>query len=114
MKNIFTLIAITLFTSCQSSAPALIFPNEHPPLNKLFSFEIKLKEPIEKLIIDADMPSHGHGMITQPSVTRIDPFLYQVDGMILHMPGYWEIYVTIKKEGEQEEFMFPIQLEPWQ
>jgi hypothetical protein len=114
MKNISTFIILTLCISCQSTAPTLVFPNNHPPLNKLFSFEIELKESVDELNIDADMPSHGHGMITQPSVTKISPSRYQVDGMILHMPGYWEIYVMTKKEKKEEKFLFPIQIEPWQ
>ncbi len=45
--------------------------------------------------IDAAMPHHRHGMNQYPAVTKIEAGRYHVDGMLFHMPGYWEIYVDV-------------------
>ncbi|MFT7516756.1 MAG: hypothetical protein ACI84O_000541 [Myxococcota bacterium] len=109
------LLALGALASCQSPLPLIHFPDGKAPLNKIFSFEIELLDgPAESVSVDADMPSHGHGMITEPVVTKIDAAHYKVDGMILHMPGYWEIYVELTRDGESERFMVPLTLEAWE
>jgi len=109
------LLLLGALASCQGPLPLLHFPNGKAPLNEIFSFEIELVDgPAESVSVDADMPSHGHGMITEPVVTKIDATHYQVDGMMLHMPGYWEIYVEVTRNSESERFMLPLTLEAWE
>jgi hypothetical protein len=43
------------------------------------------------LAIDAEMPAHRHGMNYRPSVTRTGDGSFDVEGMLFHMPGHWQI-----------------------
>jgi hypothetical protein len=109
------LIVFGALASCQSPLPLLRFPSGQAPLNEIFSFEVELVDgPAESVSVNADMPAHGHGMITEPVVIKIDETHYRVDGMMLHMPGYWEIYVEVSRNGQSERFMVPLTLEAWQ
>ena len=49
-----------------------------------------------EVTIDAAMPHHGHGMNVRPAVERSAKGHLSADGMLLHMPGYWEIYFDIR------------------
>ena len=101
--------------SCQGALPLMHLPDGKAQLNAIFCLDIELVSgPDERVSVDADMPSHGHGMITEPVVTKIDANHYQVDGMMLHMPGYWEIYIDVTRDGESESFMLPLTLEAWE
>jgi hypothetical protein len=43
------------------------------------------------------MPQHGHGLPTQPRVTReLGDGTYQLDGMKFSMTGWWEIKLAIQ------------------
>lgn len=46
-------------------------------------------------IVDAKMPAHGHGMNTQPEVTANGDGTFLAEGMLFHMPGYWQITVDV-------------------
>ena len=114
-RKLLLLLVLGALASCQGPLPLMHFPNDRAPLNEIFSFEIELVDgPAENVSVDADMPSHGHGMITEPVVTKIDATHYQVDGMMLHMPGYWEIYLEVTRDNESERFMLPLTLEAWE
>lgn len=63
------------------------------------------------LTADAAMPAHGHGMNTQPEVTRVAPGRYLVEGMLFHMPGHWEIYLDLREGGRAERAQVNIELE---
>lgn len=42
------------------------------------------------------MPQHGHGLPTQPRVTReLADGVYQLDGMKFSMTGWWEVKLAI-------------------
>lgn len=64
------------------------------------------------LEISADMPAHGHGLLTAPQVRPGDaPGRYRVEGMRFHMPGYWEIRVRVGHADRQDTLMLPVELE---
>jgi hypothetical protein len=114
-RKLLLLLVLGALASCQSSLPLVHYPDGGAPLNEIFSFEIELIDgPAAAVAVDADMPSHGHGMITQPVVTKIDAMHYRVDGMMLHMPGYWEIYIDVTRDGNCQRMMVPITLDAWQ
>jgi DNA-binding beta-propeller fold protein YncE len=67
-------------------------------LNKTFDMNVRVlskdtRKPSEgvRLSVSAVMPAHYHGMNVKPVVTSVGPGLWQVSGMLLHMPGFWEI-----------------------
>lgn len=65
------------------------------PVAQLFSLQVSAcvdNEPWQgKLKLDAKMPSHGHGMNYRPEVTMQEAGHYQVDGLMFHMPGQWQL-----------------------
>lgn len=63
------------------------------------------------IAVDAGMPSHGHGMNLVPRTHRTDGERFTVDGMLLHMPGAWELYVDVTSAGETERATFAFTVE---
>ena len=52
--------------------------------------------PGARFAVDGGMPQHGHGLPTQPRVTReVAAGTYQLDGMKFSMTGWWEIKLAI-------------------
>lgn len=48
------------------------------------------------LRVDARMPAHGHGMNYRTRVTRRQSGAYVADGLLLHMPGRWELVFDVE------------------
>lgn len=95
-------------------------PEPEPiPFNKLFSLRVRVLEntPIRspakdvQVVADAAMPEHGHGMNTMPTTRMLRPGEYMIEGMLFHMPGQWEIYVDVTRDGVTERARFPVKLE---
>ena len=74
------------------------------PLNEIFELTatVEGEGEIKSLRIDAAMPAHGHGMMTDPITTLQSDGSYKTTGMLLSMPGHWEIYFDID-DGETVE-----------
>ncbi|MBX3373429.1 MAG: hypothetical protein KF817_06315 [Phycisphaeraceae bacterium] len=78
-------------------------PDPDPiPLNTPFSLAVQVSRSGEdagdegiSLQVDARMPEHRHGMVVRPAIERLGPGVFRVDGMLLHMPGYWELTFDI-------------------
>lgn len=60
---------------------------------------------------DARMPSHYHGMTVVPRVVALGAGRFRVQGMVLHMPGHWEVYVDLTCGPETERAQYAIDLE---
>lgn len=115
-------LGILLFGSaaCQhvppQSAPPegveIRMPAGGPPLNEHFSFEVLVPGAAPAFVrVDADMPAHGHGMVTKPQTVRVDEGRYRVDGMLLHMPGDWVVFVDVERNGETSREEFPLSVD---
>ncbi|MDE0890344.1 MAG: hypothetical protein OSA40_12910 [Phycisphaerales bacterium] len=87
-----------------------------PPVSEPFSVEIRVTKAdgsppgngIE-IFLDAEMPHHGHGMNVVPRVTRRgDDWL--VEGILMHMPGRWELSIDVIGEDETERSQWTVQL----
>jgi len=80
------------------------------PLNETFGLAVRVYEDAARtrpaagveLTVDARMPHHGHGMRREPTVSRAGPGRYEVEGMLLHMPGYWELYFDVTRGAVTE------------
>jgi hypothetical protein len=88
---------------------ALITPKDSIAVSQPFAATVQLcgeqlDEP--ELLVDVTMPAHGHGMNYKPVVTLVDSSKsaakYNIDGLVLHMPGQWEWSVSVKTNGQQE------------
>jgi hypothetical protein len=54
----------------------------------------------ERLKVDATMPEHRHGMNYAPTVTRRGPGRFRAEGLMLHMPGRWQLAFELAGSGE--------------
>lgn len=91
-------------------------PSPDPiPLNEYFTLKLTVRDragaPADAIEVDADMPSHNHGMLSAPAVSRQGPGEFLAEGMLFHMPGDWELYVDVQTEGGPQRVVFPIFLE---
>ena len=87
------------------------------PVNVLHSWKLKVETADGKPVKDAEitlegiMPEHGHGMPTQPKVTKnYGDGTYLVEGMKFSMPGWWVMTFSIKAEGKTDSVTFNLQL----
>lgn len=85
------------------------------PTNELFSLEVELEEagaPLAGAVVgvSAFMPGHGHGMNYVPQSTDLGDGRYRVDGMLFHMPGFWELYVDVVRDGVASRASFDLDL----
>jgi hypothetical protein len=80
------------------------------PLNEPFSIDVQVYGANQRtrllkdilLEVDGRMPHHRHGMIRQPKVTVKGDGTFTVVGMLFHMPGRWELYFDITRQGQTE------------
>jgi len=69
--------------------------------------------PLEQvaLSVDAAMPEHGHGMNRVPVVTASGDGGFAVEGLLLHMPGRWELYFDVTQGALTERAQTEVVLE---
>lgn len=63
------------------------------------------------LSADAAMPQHGHGMNRVPEVRADGDGHFQVEGMLFHMVGRWELYLDVTRGPRTERTQFEVVLE---
>lgn len=77
---------------------------EMPRVGTPFSVELKVcgpgNQPAERLSVDATMPAHKHGMNYQPQLTKAADGHYKATGFLFHMPGVWQITVSVYSNGK--------------
>ena len=86
-------------------------PLEEPiPLADPFDVEVEVWEDdsmavparFDRILVDAGMPHHRHGMNVAPEVGRDGPARWIARGMLFHMPGRWQLYVDLIEDGRLE------------
>ena len=73
------------------------------PLNEDFSITMTISDPTDQMVItealtvdiDAEMPTHDHGMPQSPDTSDLGNGQFRADGMFFQMPGYWHISAWI-------------------
>ena len=85
------------------------------PLNEHFGALITIEpltgvNPPQQVIVDANMPAHGHGINTIPTLKVIDAERFSVEGLLFHMKGDWELTVDVVDGPIKERASFPIKL----
>jgi hypothetical protein len=82
-------------------------------INRIHSWELTIKDAAGQPVNDAmvtvvgDMPEHGHGLPTQPEITKVGAGgLYRVDGMKFTMPGWWVVTVSVMADGKHDSVSF--------
>jgi hypothetical protein len=89
------------------------------PQNELFALEATVEEgcdpprrPLDaRLRVDAVMPEHRHGMNTETVVTARGGGRYEAQGLLLHMPGRWELHFDVTDQGVTERAQIDFVLE---
>ncbi len=75
-------------------------------IGRHFSMEVavcaKAGGAIEGIQVDAFMPEHRHGMNYRPVAKSLGGDRYQIDGLMFHMPGRWDLYFDVKGGGRTE------------
>lgn len=86
-------------------------------INKIHAWELTLEtragQPVTgaKIVVDGDMPAHGHGMPTRPEVRKeIRPGVYLVEGMKFSMPGHWIVRFYVKAGVHDDAVTFNLNL----
>ena len=88
------------------------------PLNETFELRVEVERaddatPVRgaEVIVNAAMPDHGHGMLREPRSSELADGTYRVEGMLLHMTGYWQVFVDVIDNGVAETADFELTLE---
>lgn len=89
------------------------------PVNALFDLEVTVEEGCDPprrpaaaaLHVDAFMPEHRHGMTTEPVVVPRGDGRFTARGLLLHMPGRWEMYFDATDGGVTERTQLDFILE---
>jgi hypothetical protein len=84
--------------------------------NKHFALEVVIEPGAgasapSGIVVDADMPSHGHGMNTKPETAHEGGSRYRTKGMLFHMEGDWSIMVEVSAGATKERAFFPVSIE---
>jgi hypothetical protein len=86
------------------------------PLNRIHSWMLHVEtldsKPVEKadIAVYGGMPTHKHGLPTEPVVTEIGEGDYQVAGIKFSMNGRWQLWFNIRAGGVTEKIKFDIEL----
>jgi len=78
------------------------------PLSEPFTMRTRVTEPngqwVEDatVVVNATMPSHGHGMNTTPTTDYDSEGWYTTEGMLFHMPGDWQLTIDVTRDGTVE------------
>ena len=64
-----------------------------------------------QILVDGGMPQHGHGLPTQPRVTRyLGDGAYEVEGVKFNMGGWWEFRLAINSAAGIDTVTFNLDL----
>ncbi len=90
-------------------------PAQGPAVGQMHAWTLKLTtpdgQPVEhaQVAIDGGMPQHGHGLPTQPRVTReLAPGSYLVEGMKFSMTGWWDLRLDIATATARDRAVFNV------
>jgi hypothetical protein len=80
-----------------------------------FAIDVRLCSPdnawVERLVIDARMPAHRHGMNYKPEITPKGDGACEARGFLFHMPGKWEIMLSVTDAANSKPQHFTLELE---
>jgi len=80
---------------------------------KMMIADRKTGKPVgEKLAIEVIpwMPKHEHGVAEIPVIKELAKGVYIIEGVNFSMPGDWEVYIKIKKNGKEDTGVFDVKV----
>ena len=103
--------------STKQTYTATLQPQEPLRVRRLQSVPVLITDakgvPVESAVISVDggMPEHGHGLPTQPRVTRaLGNGLYEIEGVRFNMGGWWELKLAIDSPAGADSVTFNLSL----
>ena len=76
------------------------------PVGGVRAVQVVVEDPV-----DGGMPQHGHGLPTQPRVTRTSADgLYEIEGLRFSMGGWWEVKLAIDSPAGKDNVTFNLSL----
>jgi len=90
-------------------------PAQGPAVGQMHAWTVKLAMPDgtpvqhAQIAIQGGMPQHGHGLPTQPRVTRESaPGTYIIEGMKFSMTGWWDLHLDISSDAAKDRAVFNV------
>ena len=68
--------------------------------------------PVREMLLDAQMPAHGHGMNYRPTVTLTGPGRFRFTGLMLHMAGRWRLTFDLVQGDRRTRLSRDVDLKP--
>ena len=65
---------------------------------------------VSRLKVDATMPAHNHGMNYLPTITADGSGTFTARGLLLHMPGHWQLAFDVASEAAREQLRANVDL----
>jgi hypothetical protein len=104
-------------TSAESRYTAVIEPAEPLKPRRMLKVNVSIVDasgrPVDGAAIEVDggMPQHGHGLPTQPRVTKsLGDGRYEIDGLRFNMGGWWELHLAIASPAGTDRVTFNLQV----
>ena len=104
-------------TSAQGRYVATLEPASSLKARKMYTVAVSLKDaagqPVEgaTITVDGGMPEHGHGLPTQPRMTRANGNgVYEISGVRFNMGGWWELRLAISTPSGADTVTFNLEL----
>jgi hypothetical protein len=96
---------------------ATLQPTQAWRLRQLQSVPVRIIDaegrPVEgaSIRVDGGMPQHGHGLPTQPKVSRyLGDGVYEIEGVRFSMGGWWELKLAIDAPAGSDRVTFNLSL----
>lgn len=67
---------------------------------------------VREIVLDAQMPAHGHGMNYRPTTTQTAPDRFRFTGLMLHMTGKWRLTFDLFQDGRSTRLVQEVTLKP--
>lgn len=85
------------------------------PINIPFKANVMICSEMEKMpsrvVPDATMPAHKHGMNYNPEVVKITNGHYVISNLVFHMPGVWQIEFTAYVDDKPIRFTHDVDVQ---
>ena len=90
---------------------------EHLEVGQFFAAEvIACRAPgpvaVSGVVLDAQMPAHGHGMNYRPTATQVGPDRFRITGLMLHMAGKWRLTFDLVHADRRTRLSRDLDLKP--
>jgi hypothetical protein len=96
---------------------ATLLPAESLRPRKLQTVQVALRDRHGDVVdgaaitVDGGMPQHGHGLPTQPRVTKsLGSGVYVIEGVRFNMGGWWELKLAIAGDAGRDTVTFNLAL----